>query len=61
MMLELANITITSHGQKLEELPTYMVFIASFERRDLLYVGKSVDISVNHPFSGRAKPDGTNE
>ena len=44
-MPELANITITSHGQKLEELPTYSGVYRFFSSEEtLLYVGKSVDI-----------------
>ena len=45
MMPELANIAITSHGQKLDELPTYSGVYRFFSSEEtLLYVGKSVDI-----------------
>ncbi|REJ70811.1 MAG: nucleotide excision repair endonuclease [Proteobacteria bacterium] len=45
MMPELANITITSHGEKLDELPSYSGVYRFFSSEDtLLYVGKSVDI-----------------
>ena len=58
MMPELANITITSHGQKLEELPTYSGVYRFFSSEEtLLYVGKSVRYKSTGllPFSGRAK------
>ena len=45
MMPELADITITSRGETLEELPSYSGVYRFFSNDDtLLYVGKSVDI-----------------
>ena len=45
MMPELANITITSKGETLDELPTYSGVYRFFSSENtLLYVGKSIDI-----------------
>ena len=45
MMPELADITITSRGEILEELPSYSGVYRFYSNEEaLLYVGKSVDI-----------------
>ena len=45
MMPELANITITSNGETLDELPSYSGVYRFFSSENtLLYVGKSIDI-----------------
>jgi excinuclease UvrABC nuclease subunit len=45
MMPELADITITSRGEILDELPSYSGVYRFFSNEEtLLYVGKSVDI-----------------
>ena len=45
MMPELANTTITSNGETLDELPSYSGVYRFFSSENtLLYVGKSIDI-----------------
>ena len=59
MMPELANITITSNGETLDELPSYSGVYRFFSSENtLLYVGKSIDIRarVHSHFQEGRKP-----